>query len=433
MNERVVERILVGLLLVVAFGIAIHAPLSVWLGTSYPEWDLVIKAWKELLMGGALAALLYFVYRRNLFGEFMRDRLIQLALVFAGIHFLMVGIFQGQSDAIGAGLLIDLRYVFYFVLVYCTVKLLPDFRNLFLAAIFGGAAVVLGFALLQMTILPKEILASFGYSENTIAPYMTVDQNHDYIRINSTLRGPNPLGAYAVVVFGLIMAAAIKFGKDLKRDQKWAMGLAAVLAGMTVGATYSRSSLVGLLIVVGVIIGMVTTGKLRKHLAIIAGVGLICVSLLLVLTRTNPVVANIIWHDNPTGGALVTSNAAHVESLFDGIDRMVRQPLGAGIGSTGSASLLTKESLIIENQYLYIAHEVGWVGLGIFLWLFIEVMRRLWQRRGGALSLGVFASGVALAVIGMVLPVWADDTVSIVWWGLAAVAVGGVYNARKKH
>jgi len=41
------------------------------------------------------------------------------------------------------------------------------------------------------------------------------------------------------------------------------------------------------------------------------------------------------------------------------------------------------------------------------------------------LALGVFASGIGLALVGFFLPVWADDTVSIIWWGLAAVVVGG--------
>jgi hypothetical protein len=35
------------------------------------------------------------------------------------------------------------------------------------------------------------------------------------------------------------------------------------------------------------------------------------------------------------------------------------------------------------------------------------------------------ASGIGLALIGLLLPVWVDDTVSIVWWGLAAIATGG--------
>ena len=72
------------------------------------------------------------------------------------------------------------------------------------------------------------------------------------------------------------------------------------------------------------------------------------------------------------------------------------------------------------------------------MWLFVEVMRRLWQRRVGALALGTFAAGCGLAVIGLLLPVWTDDTTSIVWWGLAAVAIatevkGGRHATRKSH
>ena len=50
------------------------------------------------------------------------------------------------------------------------------------------------------------------------------------------------------------------------------------------------------------------------------------------------------------------------------------------------------------------------------------------QGRHGALSLGVFASGCGLAIVGLLLPVWVDDTVSIIWWGLAGVAIGGTYH-----
>jgi len=35
----------------------------------------------------------------------------------------------------------------------------------------------------------------------------------------------------------------------------------------------------------------------------------------------------------------------------------------------------------------------------------------------------VWASGLGLILIGLVLPVWVDDTVSIVWWGLAALVI----------
>ena len=81
--------------------------------------------------------------------------------------------------------------------------------------------------------------------------------------------------------------------------------------------------------------------------------------------------------------------------------------------------------MVIENQYLFIAHEVGWLGLAFFMYIFITTLRRLWQRRDDWRAAAVFASGIGLAVIGLLLPVWVDDTVSIVWWGISAVILAG--------
>ena len=72
-----------------------------------------------------------------------------------------------------------------------------------------------------------------------------------------------------------------------------------------------------------------------------------------------------------------------------------------------------------------IAHEIGWFGLAIYLVIIFVVMRRLWLGRNYWLALAAFASGVGLALIGLLLPVWADDTVSITWWGMAAIALIG--------
>ena len=201
-----VERVLVGILLLIAAVIVVHAPLTVWTGTLWPQYVDVIKAWKELLMGVALVLLIVAMRRRRMVRTFLNDRLIQLALVYAGLHFIMIGVFQNGLQSAGAGLLIDLRYILYFVLVYGTIQLLPQYRRLFIRVFVGGAVVVIGFALLQLFVLPRDFLAHIGYSKATIAPYLTVDENTDYIRLNSTLRGPNPLGAYAMVVLVLLLA-----------------------------------------------------------------------------------------------------------------------------------------------------------------------------------------------------------------------------------
>ncbi len=433
MKPTLAERLFAGVLLVIAFGIVFHAPLTIWASTMYPDFELILKSWKELMMGVATVLFFAIVHRRRMFAQFLSDRLIQIILAYAGLHVLMMVAFQNNPTAESAGLLIDLRYILYFTLVYGAAKLLPGFRHLFLSTIFGGAAVVLGFALLQMFILPRDVLTSLGYGTETIAPYLTVDDNDDYVRINSTLRGPNPLGAYAIIIAALVIAAAMKFGRKLKSDHHWMIGLAVATAGLMLAVSYSRSALGGFLIAIAIIIVVLAQPKQRKRLFMALGVGLVLLVSLTLIARANPVISHILWHDDPNGGGRVDSNSEHVSSLAYGTMRMVEQPVGGGIGSTGSASLLTKDPLIIENQYLFVAHEVGWLGLGLFIWLYVEIMRRLWTRRRGALSLGVFASGCALAAIGLLLPVWVDDTVSIIWWGLAGLAVGGVYHGRKNN
>lgn len=430
MASKIIERFLLGILLIIAVGMAIHTPLTLWLGVQWPAAELYIKAWKEVLMGVALVLLIYIAVRRKVANSLLEDRVMQLGLVFAGLHFVMIMIFQNGLDTVGAGLLIDLRYVLYFVLVYGFLKICPQYRRMFIVALGSTAVVVLGFALLQLTVLPKDILANIGYSKETISPYLTVDENPDYVRINSTLRGPNPLGAYTVIVIGLLAATTVRW-KLGKRG--WVVvGITAAASLLALGASYSRSSLIGAVVAVVTIFVIAMSAKVRRRFIISLAVIAVVLVGLLAAFRHSTFVANVIFHDSPTTGAHIDSNSGHVDSLADGLDRFIHQPLGAGVGSTGSASLIGDKPVIIENQYLFIAHEVGWIGLAVFFWLTFEILRRLWQRRQSALALGVFGSGIGLLIIGLLLPVWVDDTVSIVWWGLAAVAVAGDIPTKRK-
>jgi hypothetical protein len=426
MTTTWIERILLAILLVIAGGIVVHAPLTVWLGTTWPHWALVFKAWKELLMGVALLLLIVAAARRQMIGVLLRDRLMQLALAYAVLHVIVIAVSHRDMGAVGSGILIDLRYILYFVLVYGFIRLLPQYRRAFLVTFAGGAAVVVGFGLLQIFVLPRDFLALLGYSKATIMPYLTVDQNPAYIRINSTLRGPNPLGAYIVVVASLLVVTFVRLGRKMLPRQRVLLIVAAAACGVVLGATYSRSSIIGLLVALGVIVVSVTSSSMRKRLLIAGTIMIVLMLSVLYTLRDNSVISSVFWHNSPTTGAVVDSNSGHATSLSEGLSLIAHRPLGSGVGSTGSASLDTSAPLIIENQYLFIAHEIGWLGLALYLWLFIEIMRRLWQRRRGVLALGVFASGCGLAVIGLMLPVWVDDTVSVVWWGLAALAVGSL-------
>ncbi len=416
------EKLLVGILLLVFGGIVLHAPLSVWLGSLLSGNELLIKSWKEMLLGSALILMMVVVSRRQAW-DIYQPKLFWLIGTYAALHLLLVPFFPSNLEQIAAGLLINLRFLLFFGLVYGVLSLFPQLRRLFVTIFFAGAVLVVGFALLQATVLPPDLLRHIGYGPETIMPFLTVDQNMDYIRINSTLRGPNPLGAYAGIVLAVVTAYWLLRKSSLNKKTTWLLGALTIASGVALWASYSRSALVAATVAVLVVLALVFAKRLSKVVILALGVVALTFSGGLYAARDSDFVSHVILHEDPTEGNDVNSNDGHVESLIDGTDRLLRQPFGAGVGSTGSASLLGDKPLIIENQYLFTAHETGWLGLGLFLAIFVAVMRRLFARRKDWLALGVFASGVGLALIGLLLPVWVDDTVAIIWWGLAGVAL----------
>ncbi len=427
------EKLYVAVLMVIFGGIVLHAPLSVGLGVLFPDYSLLIKSWKEILMLFLAIIGAVIITRRKKWNVVLHDSLLQLAAAFVVAHFLALLIFYKGLSASLAGLAIDLRFIAFFVLAYVAVMLFPRYKKSMVVVATVGAFIVVCFATLQL-FLPSDILSHIGYSRDTIAPYLTVDKNPDYIRVNSTLRGPNPLGAYAGMVLGLITAAFVRKKLDFK-NKKVVTGtiILAACSLVALWISYSRSALVAGIVIVLTVFVVAFMKKLSRTAWIVSCAVAFALVGGLIAGRDSGFVQNVILHENPNGGSGISSNAGHVESLQYGISQLIKEPLGSGIGSTGSASLFgdKSKSVVVENQYLFIAHEAGWIGLIVFVGLYGLILVKLWRRRQDWLALGVFAGGIGLGLIGLLLPVWVDDTVSIVWWGLAAIALAGGGNARK--
>lgn len=405
--------------------IVFHAPFSVWFGSIAPDQADAVRSWKEIAMGLCFILVAIWLTWQKKWHKVFDDWIIRIAAMYGALHLaLLAWQWQGFSAA-GAGVLIDLRYVFFFVLIYVTGRYIapPYARSSIVRAAGFGAAIVIGFAFLQVTFLPDDILSHIGYSVHTITPYLTVDLNDAYVRINSTLRGPNPLGAYAGMCLAITVAYIVQRRRKLSSNQKIVAGALALGSVSALWVSYSRSAVVAGVVMVLIVAIFTTFTKLSRRTWIAGFVVFFALIGGIIAARDTAFVSNVVLHENPNGGSVTKSNDGHVESLYDGTERMARQPLGGGIGSTGSASIRGDEPLIIENQYLFIAHESGWVGLGLFIALFTLIMKRLYLRRQDWLALGVFASGVGIALIGLLLPVWVDDTVAIIWWGLAGIAV----------
>lgn len=423
MKQLTLGRVYNGILLVILALIVVHAPLIVFVGSNFPDYALIIKAWKEMLMLLAIPMAAVLVTRAGLWPKLTHDKLFWLIIGYVAIHAVSLAQWQGY-EAVAAGLAIDLRYIAYFSLVYVAVLLQPELVETIKKVAIGGAVLVIGFGALQL-LLPYDFLSVLGYGADTIRPYTTIDRNYDFVRYQSTLRGPNPYGAYAMGV-AIVALAWLVGRRPAQWKGDWRVWM--LMAGSVLGVymSYARSAAIGLVVGVGVVLGLRARKMFKLGHWIALGAIVLAILVAGFVWRNSDFVSNVILHEDPEEGNTINSNDGHWKSLIKGTERMGAQPFGAGIGSTGSASLLSEQSIIIENQYLFIAHEVGWLGLGLFLAIVSIVMWRLWQQRATPWALGLFASGAGLAVIGMILPVWVDDTVSIVWWGLAAAVLAGV-------
>lgn len=401
------------------------------MGTLFPDYSLVIKSWKEMLLLLLIPLACVIVSRHALWPRLAKDWIFRIIVLYALLHILLSALmWQGILPAI-AGLAIDLRYVLFFALTYVAVLIWPDFRRPALIVAGAGAFIIVVFATMQL-FLPVDILSHIGYGQATIEPYLTVDKNPDYIRVNSTLRGPNPLGAYAGMILALL-AAAIVMGKVKLKERRVRIGVVvlAVCSSIALWISYSRSALVAGIGAVLIVVLLANYSRVSRKVWIISCAIIFALVGGILAAREVPVISNVIFHENPSGGSSVSSNDDHVSSLQYGIAQLVREPLGSGVGSTGSASLFGDSPALVENQFLFVAHETGWLGLALFTTLFVLIMKRLWQNRKDWLNLGVFASGVGLSMIGLLLPVWTDDTVSIIWWGLAGIAIIGGKHVRR--
>jgi len=370
--------------------------------------------------------------------------------------------------------MIGFRFILIFLLIFTILHLYPSAKNLFLKTIIAGATLILTFGTLQALILPHDVLSHIGYSESTILPYQTVDQNYDFIRINSTLRGPNPLGAFALITLTFattyLLYSWVQRHKNTRsarnsscritQDGEY-LATKPVTTGLRSGDgmdgvlklrvfstfliltsliciyySFSRAALLASVISTATA-AFITLFHLRPQLikillpTILLPIALIATTIF--IHRDHAFVQNVFFRTNYYSTSPETSDEQRIDSLQHGITQIFQNPLGVGVGTTGSASLYTDHPIILENQFLFVSHEIGIFGLVIFLYILTLIFIPL-VRRHDPLSVATSSALVGLLVIGLFLPVFADETVSMIFFTLAAIALTtkGVKYAHKK-
>lgn len=399
-----------------------HAFLTVWASQLVGHYTAV-RLWKEVVLILLAAVCGYIVVRYpTLRQKFFAPRFLWPLWLFMAVQvawgvaaYTMHGV---TVKALGYGLISNTRYLLFFMAAWIIAAVAPQLKQWWQRLTFWPLAVVVLIGLLQYFVLPYDVLRHFGYSSTTIFPYEDINSNLHYIRIMSTLRGANPLGAYMAVALCLTLAVG-KF-----RTWWWYALLVAGIAVLVL--TFSRGSWIGFAAGACVVAAAyIPFKKWRWQLAAAGTVAVLAAVGAVLFLHHTTTFQNVFLHMQANSAVATTSNAGHTTALQQGLHDIAAEPFGRGTGTAGPASVYNTghPARIAENYFIQIAQETGWIGLVLFLAVNSIIFVRLWQRRHDTLALGLCAGLVAASVIGLFSHVWTDDTLAYVWWGLAGIAL----------
>lgn len=420
----ILEKIFVIAFVVILVLLPFHAFFSTWGGTLFGSL-LLWKSWKEIILLLLIPLVLWYcILRPDVAEKLWRSWLNRLIAAYVVLHLIFAITSQASIEAIGAGLLMNLRFLAMFILaqIVLTVDhhwLKPIKHALPLWLLFTTIALAL-MAITQVTLLPPDFLAAFGYDKNTtIAPYVVVDQHPDALRAFATMRGPNTFGAYLLLPLAVALVLVVWQRRNILA------GLALGLGGAALLFTSSRSAWLGTIVMVVVLaIIIVPRQRLIKIAKWGAIPGLLAIVGFFWIATTIPSVRLAVFHSRADRTTLTEgSSDKHWQETLNGVQDAAATPLGQGVGTAGPASFYNTKSdpEVAENYFVQIAQEVGIVGLALFIAINAMVAYQLWQRRQHMWPRVLLASFAGLTVVNFFLHGWADDPTSMTWWGIAGL------------
>jgi hypothetical protein len=415
-----------GMTMLILLAMPFHALLTVWGSSLLGGHYITLRLWKEVLLVLSIVGVLYLIATdHKIRTHTLSRRLVWLILAYSGLNIIWGFLAYNQHDvsakALGYGLIVNLRFLAFFLVTWAVALRMSRLRSHWQWMVYWPAMGVAAFGLLQIFVLPHDFLRHFGYGPLTIDPVETINHNAHYIRIMSTLRGANPLGAYLIIPISLLAVLLLS-----KRRRTWLQaGFLAELL-LVLFFTFSRSAWIGAALSIGVVLLLAVKTRPARGVTVAIIAGLIVVGAgLTVLWSHTPRYQNFIFHTQTGSPIAETSNEGHLAALRGSAHDLVRQPLGHGPGTAGPASIYNTQRppRLAENYFLQITQETGWLGLGLFVLINAGVGYLLWLRRADPLALSLFASLIGLTFINLLSHAWTDDTLAYVWWGLAGIAM----------
>ena len=275
-------------ILIILLVLPFHEFLTTWLASNFGHINL-FRVWKEIVLI-LISPIVFFLAwsDKKLRKWLIKDKLILLIKLFSIIVIVLgvIGYYQKRVNlsALGAGMVIDLRFFLIFLITLVLTRYTDFFRRYWKQILIYPALLVILFGIAQL-FLPIDFLRHFGYGPNTIPAFQTIDQQLRFHRIQSTLRGANPLGAYLILITPVFI---FFYTKNLL-----VRVITSVLSLTALFFTYSRSAYVGLIVTIGIIFYYLKfdnhnlSAELKKALYYLGGGIILLVLALTLMLRNN--------------------------------------------------------------------------------------------------------------------------------------------------
>lgn len=411
-----------------------HIFLSQWLGTSLgglAGWkvakDIVIILLTLLTLTLTLLYLDYKQWRQYRW-------LVWLSGAYAGLHLITYLLNQETSLRVaGLASAYNNRFVWVFLVIVfgaLLAQIKPSPRTVVrVTLIISTVLCVLG--LLQW-VLPKDLLTHFGYAKELgVKPNFFINEDPAFPRVFATIRDPNSFGATLII--------PILFTIQSLRARWFSRRLLFGLLGLHLLVLYlsfSRAAWGGLLLA-GLVYAVLThreqfLGFTRRFWPVLAA-GLVVIIIGLYQVRSTPAFRSIVLRaDDKNAATELDSDEYHLYFIEEGVRSVVDRPQGYGPGTAGIVSIQNgQDAQLTENYYIQIAHEVGVIGLAIFLAIWGIVMYLLWQS-SSPLREALLAAAAAYIIMAMVMHLWTNEAVAYTWWGLAALTLVSAATPRRE-
>lgn len=420
------------LLLALLILLPLHAFLITWLRTvSYGTPLLMVaSSWKELLMVSILGlCILELILERH---RPKLDSIDVLVLIYTGVALIWLTARPGSVGQWLLGFRFDvLPFLFFTVLRRVTWN-----TELIIKTLLISGSALLVFGILQATVLPRELLLYFGYSDFhggyepalPITACQYLEGTDSVCRAISTFGGPTRYGSYLLILAGIGLPFLYTLWKSSYKKVLPLIALISffVLITINVALTYSRSIWLGGIVMVTALI-LSNIPRLWRRVLVVGG-AIAVMGGVFILTQTS------ILEKYPTLHTLIVrsnSTSEHRAFFEAGVEAIKNHPLGMGLGTVGPASL-RYEKFLTENWYLQVAAEMGVIGVLIYLVLITTMAKSLAAKKNeqqesthfhSLLSYGLFVSLIGMCTAALLTHAFEEMASTLTFFAFAAMAL----------